>query len=33
MQLREYMTSDCEELARLFFQNVHSVNAKDYTAV
>ena len=31
MQLREYMTSDCEQLARLFFQTVHSVNAKDYT--
>lgn len=31
MQLREYMTSDCDQLARLFFQIVHSVNAKDYT--
>lgn len=31
MQLREYMTSDCEQLAKLFFQTVHSVNAKDYT--
>lgn len=31
MQLREYMTSDCDQLARLFFQTVHSVNAKDYT--
>lgn len=31
MQLREYKTSDCEQLARLFFQTVHSVNAKDYT--
>ena len=31
MQLREYITSDCEQLARLFFQTVHSVNAKDYT--
>ena len=31
MQLREYITSDCEQLAKLFFQTVHSVNAKDYT--
>ena len=31
MQLREYMTSDCEQLAELFYQTVHSVNAKDYT--
>ena len=25
------MTSDCDQLARLFFQTVHSVNAKEYT--
>lgn len=25
------MTSDCEQLAELFYQTVHSVNAKDYT--
>lgn len=31
MQLREYITSDCEQLAKLFFQTVHSINAKDYT--
>ena len=31
MQLRKYTTSDCDQLARLFFQTVHSVNAKDYT--
>ena len=31
MQPREYMTSDCEQLAKLFFQIVYSVNAKDYT--
>lgn len=31
MQLREYITSDCEQLAQLFFHTVHSVNAKDYT--
>lgn len=32
MQLREYRTSDCEQLAELFYQTVHSVNARDYTA-
>ena len=31
MQLREYRPSDCEQLAELFYQTVHSVNAKDYT--
>lgn len=31
MQLREYITSDCEQLSKLFFQTVHSVNTKDYT--
>ena len=31
MQLREYIPSDCAQLAELFFQTVHSVNAKDYT--
>ncbi len=31
MKLREYRTSDCERLAELFYQTVHSVNAKDYT--
>ncbi|MGN0447666.1 MAG: GNAT family N-acetyltransferase [Acutalibacteraceae bacterium] len=31
MLLREYRTSDCEQLAKLFFQTVHSVNARDYT--
>lgn len=31
MQLREYITSGCEQLSKLFFQTVHSVNAKDYT--
>lgn len=31
MFLREYNTSDCEYLAKLFYQTVHSVNAKDYT--
>ena len=31
MHLREYISSDCEQIAELFFQTVHSVNAKDYT--
>lgn len=32
MLLREYITSDCGRLAELFYQTVHSVNAKDYSA-
>ena len=31
MQLRKYETSDCEQLAELFYQTVHNVNARDYT--
>ena len=31
MILRMYNTSDCAFLAELFYQTVHSVNAKDYT--
>ena len=31
MQLRKYQPSDCAQLAELFYQTVHSVNAKDYT--
>ncbi|AEC17121.1 Acetyltransferase [Gallibacterium anatis UMN179] len=31
LQLRAYLTSDCEELVKLFYQTVHTVNAKDYT--
>ena len=31
MLIREYISSDCEELAELFFQTVHTVNSKDYT--
>ena len=30
MQLREYIPSDCAQLAELFYQTVHSVNARDY---
>lgn len=29
--LREYKSSDCAELATLFYNTVHIVNAKDYT--
>ena len=28
MQLREYRTADVDKLAELFYQTVHSVNAK-----
>lgn len=31
MQLRAYRESDCGQLAELFYQTVHSVNAADYT--
>ena len=31
MQLRKYQPSDCAQMAELFHQTVHSVNAKDYT--
>lgn len=31
MILRKYNPSDCKFLAQLFYQTVHSVNAKDYT--
>lgn len=31
MELREYCPLDCTELARLFYQTVHTVNAGDYT--
>ena len=31
MFIREYRPSDCKELAELFYNTVHTVNAKDYT--
>ena len=31
MKLREYRHEDCAELAALFYDTVHSVNARDYT--
>lgn len=30
MEIREYQPSDCKELAELFYNTVHKVNAKDY---
>lgn len=31
MELRNYKSEDCKNLAKLFYDTVHSVNAKDYT--
>lgn len=31
MLIRKYKSSDCEEVAELFYNTVHTVNAKDYT--
>ncbi len=31
MIIREYIQSDCVELTELFYNTVHTVNAKDYT--
>lgn len=31
MLIRKYQSSDCKELANLFYNTVHSINAKDYT--
>lgn len=31
MIIRSYVSADCEEIAELFYQTVHTVNAKDYT--
>lgn len=31
MVIRKYLPSDCKCLAELFYQTVHSINAKDYT--
>ena len=30
MFIREYISSDCEQIAELFYQTVHTINAKDY---
>jgi putative acetyltransferase len=31
MIIREYLPSDCTQIAQLFYDTVHSVNAADYT--
>jgi len=31
MFIRRYETPDCKDLAELFYNTVHSINAKDYT--
>lgn len=31
MMIRKYKSSDCTQLAELFYETVHTVNAKDYT--
>ena len=31
MQIRKYQPSDCEQMAQLFYDTVHYINAKDYT--
>lgn len=31
MIIRTYLPSDCAQLAKLFYQTVHAVNARDYT--
>lgn len=31
MFIRKYESTDCKEIAELFFNTVHSVNVKDYT--
>ena len=31
MNIRQYQKSDCKELKELFYNTVHTVNAKDYT--
>jgi putative acetyltransferase len=32
MIIRKYLTTDCEEITRLFYDTVHSVNARDYSS-
>lgn len=31
MGICEYQASDCQEIARLFYETIHNVNAKDYS--
>lgn len=32
MIIHQYINEDCDTVAKLFYETVHSVNAKDYTA-
>lgn len=32
MEIRLYRSADCKEMAELFYNTVHTVNARDYTA-
>ncbi len=31
MNIRKYKSNDCEEIVKLFYYTVHTINAKDYT--
>lgn len=31
MNIREYSPEDCKHLAKLFYETIHTINAKDYT--
>lgn len=31
MEIRTYQPADCKEMAELFYNTVHTVNARDYT--
>ena len=31
MLIREYQSSDCDKMAKLFYNTVHTINAKDYS--
>ena len=31
IEIRKYKTTDCKETAKLFYETVHSLNARDYT--
>lgn len=31
MKLRKYQSADCEKLAQLFYDTVHTINARDYS--
>lgn len=31
IEIRKYKITDCKETAKLFYETVHSLNARDYT--